>query len=156
MTTPTLKDIAISAELIVNGYDEGFDYKEAQLLAIEVLKEGSASLVDIYTVATEGDIYELLEGSQVADVLKTHSCVGLITTGWASPLAEGESETSPEVAPSKHPARRRVRLVIVANQEGVESVLRFSDDPTEIVTDDGRATGSLSVALGEAIKRKGK
>ena len=113
-------------------------------------------MVDIYTVATEGDIYELLEGSQVADVLKTHSCVGLITTGWASPLAEGESETSPEVAPSKHPARRRVRLVIVANQEGVESVLRFSDDPTEVITDDGRATGSLSVALGEAIKRKGK
>ena len=149
--TPTLKEVALSTELIVHGYKKGFGYSEAQLLAIEQLKEGSATLVDVVTTDTNRDIYDLLEGNGVADILKTHSFVGLVTTGWASPL---DKEQEP-IQPSKHPERQRVRLVIVANKKGVCSVVRFKGKD-EVVVDEGNATGSLNDALLKAIKRKGK
>lgn len=149
--TPTLKEVALSTELIVHGHRKGFGYSEAQLLAIEQLKEGSATLVDVFTTDTNKDIYDLLEGNGVANILKTHSFVGLVTTGWASPLEEGQEPTQP----SKDPNRQRIRLVIVANKEGVCSVVRFKDREG-VVVDEGSATGSLNDALLKAIKRKGK
>ena len=149
--TPTLKEVALSTELIVHGYKKGFSYDEAQLLAIEQLKEGSATLVDVITTDTNRDIYDLLEGNAVADILKTHSFVGLITTGWASAIQEGQEP----IRPSKDPNKQRVRLVIVADREGVCSVVRFKDRE-EVVVDEGSATGSLNDALLKAIKRKGK
>ena len=149
--TPTLKEVALSTELIVHGYKKGFGYSEAQLLAIEQLKEGNATLVDVVTTDTNTDIYDLLEGNGVANILKTHNFVGLITTGWASPL---DKEQEP-IQPSKHPERQRVRLVIVANKKGVCSVVRFKGKD-EVVVDEGNATGSLNDALLKAIKRKGK
>lgn len=149
--TPTLKEVALSTELIVHGHKKGFKYDEAQLLAIEQLKEGSATLVDVVTTDTNRDIYDLLEGNGVADILKTHSFVGLVTTGWASAIGEGQEP----IQPSKDPNRQRVRLVIVADREGVCSVVRFKGRE-EVVVDEGSATGSLNDALLKAIKRKGK
>jgi hypothetical protein len=43
--------------------------------------------------------------------------------------------------------------VIVADKDGMASVLRFSDDPDEIITDSGKALGSLADALSEATNR---
>ena len=149
--TPTLKEVALSTELIVHGHKKGFSYPEAQLLAIEQLKEGSATLVDVFTTDTNRDIYDLLEGNGVANILKTHSFVGLITTGWASAIRD---EQEP-IRPSEDPNKQRVRLVIVANKEGVCSVIRFKNG-NEVVVDEGSATGSLNDALLKAIKRKGK
>ena len=149
--TPTLKEVALSTELIVHGHKKGFSYSEAQLLAIEQLKEGSATLVDVVTTDTNRDIYDLLEGNGVADILKTHSFVGLVTTGWASAIGEGQEP----IQPSKDPNRQRVRLVIVADKEGVCSVIRIKGRD-EVVVDEGSATGSLNDALLKAIKRKGK
>ena len=149
--TPTLKEVAISTELIVHGHNKGFRYTEAQLLAIEQLKESNATLVDVFTADTNEDIYDLLEGNGVANVLKTHSFVGLITTGWAAPREENQ----PEIQASKHPDRQRVRLVIVADKENVCSVLRMEGND-EVMVDEGEATGSLNDALRKAIKRKGK
>jgi hypothetical protein len=150
--TPTLKEVAISTELIVHGHKKGFHYKEAQLLAIEQLKEGNATLVDVFTADTNEDIYDLLEGNGVANVLKTHGFVGLITTGWAAPIRH---ESEPEIKASKHPDRQRVRLVIVADKENVCSVVRMENND-EVMVDEGSATGSLNDALRKAIKRKGK
>ena len=150
--TPTLKEVAISTELIVHGHKKGFNYKEAQLLAIEQLKEGNATLVDVFTADTNEDIYDLLEGNGVANVLKTHNFVGLITTGWCAPIRH---ESEPEIQASKHPERQRVRLVIVADKENVCSVLRMEGND-EVMVDEGEATGSLNDALRKAIKRKGK
>ena len=84
--TPTLKEVVLSTELIVHGHKQGFSYGEAQLLAIEQLKEGSATLVYVVTTDTNRDVYDLLEGNGVTNILKTHSFVGLITTGWASAI----------------------------------------------------------------------
>jgi len=149
--TPTLKEVAISTELIVHGHNKGFRYTEAQLLAIEQLKESNATLVDVFTADTNEDIYDLLEGNGVANVLKTHSFVGLITTGWACPRKENQ----PEIQASKHPDRQRVRLVIVADKKNVCSVMR-AEGSDEVIVDEGSATGSLNDALRKAIKRKGK
>jgi hypothetical protein len=40
-----------------------------------------------------------------------------------------------------------VRLVVVVGDAGVGSVLRFADNPDEIVTDPGNAKGSLADAV---------
>ena len=154
MNRPTIREVAISTELIIHGHNRGFTYTEAELLAVEQLKEGNATLVDVFTTRTSGDVYELLEGDNVSQVLETHNFVGLVTTGWASPLNDEKEIWS--VPPSKHPERRRVRLVIVADKGNVCAVIRFSDGDDEVIVDEGSATGSLNDALRKAIKRKRK
>jgi hypothetical protein len=68
----------------------------------------------------------------------------IVTTGWAAPLGP---DGTVDGAPSEHALRRRVRLVVVVADHGVASVLRFADDPDEVVTDPGSATGSLADAI---------
>jgi hypothetical protein len=64
-------------------------------------------------------------------------------------------ESEPEIQASKHPDRQRVRLVIVADEKSVCSVVRL-ENKEEVIVDEGSATGSLNDALRKAIKRKGK
>ena len=133
----------------------GFDLKQAQLIGIEL----SASSENSPTIASQpldasGDVYELLDTTMVADALQAYGYAAVITCGWASPLADdGENN---EVAPSKHPKRRRVRLVIVTDGISITSILRFSDTQDETMVDEGQATGSLADALLQAANRKGK
>jgi len=153
MVTKLIETVATSSEGIIHTQKLGFSIGEAQLLAIECLSDNNASVQDITTVSSNRDVYDLLEGDDVAQVLDTHSYLGVITCGWASPISKNEE---PYEAPSKHPDRRRVRLMLVANRSEVFSVLRFEDNPDEVITDDGKATGSLADALIKAINKKGK
>ena len=57
------------------------------------------------------------------------------------------TDRSTDGAPSEHALRRRVRLVVVVADHGVASVLRFADDPDDIISDPGSATGSLADAI---------
>lgn len=152
MVTKPIETVATSAEGIIHTQKLGFSIGEAQLLAIECLSDGNASVQNITTVGSNRDVYDLLEGDDVAQVLDTHSYLGIITCGWAAPITKNKELKK---APSKHPDRRRVRLMLVANKSEVFSVLRFEDNPDEVITDDGKATGSLADALIKAIKRKG-
>lgn len=103
---------------------------------------------ETFLLATHPDIYELLEDDETREEAKSYSHVAVVTSGWAAPLnAQGEVEG----APSQHPKRRRVRLVVTANKEDVSSVLRFSDDPENVITDPGQATGSLADAIREFV-----
>jgi hypothetical protein len=68
----------------------------------------------------------------------------IVTTGWAAPLDEDGNVNG---APSQHAQRRRVRLTVLVANSGVASVLRFADEPEEVVTDPGSATGSLAEAI---------
>ena len=134
----------------------GFDLKQAQLVGIELT---NASNEYNPTIASQpldasGDVYELLDTTMVADALQAYGYASVITCGWAAPLTD-DAETN-EVAPSKHPKRRRVRLVLVTDGIGITSVLRFSDTQDETMVDEGQATGSLADALLQATKRKGK
>lgn len=93
------------------------------------------------------DVYELLDNvSNSLELIQGYNSFSILTGGWASPIDKDEDAKN-MLAPSKHPMRRRVRLVVTADDDGVASVLRFSDDPTEIVVDGGKARGSLADAV---------
>jgi hypothetical protein len=97
-------------------------------------------------ISENSDIYDLLESDEVATQLdESDLAVLVVTTGWASPRTNDDED---DVRPSEHPKRRRVRLSIYANRLGeVASIIRFEDDPNEITTDEGKATGSLADAI---------
>ena len=103
----------------------------------------------------DSDIYDLLESDEVAKQLEQSDlAVLVVTTGWASPRSK-EKDDEDDVRPSEHPERRRVRLSIYANRLGeVASIIRFEDDPSEIVTDEGSATGSLADAISQLMGGK--
>jgi len=134
----------------------GFDLKQAQLIGVELTAgdEYNQPTVASQPLDASGDVYELLDTTMVADALQAYGYAAVITCGWAAPLADDDENT--EVAPSKHPKRRRVRLVLVTDGISITSVLRFSDTQDETMTDEGQAVGSLADALLRATKRKGK
>jgi hypothetical protein len=83
---------------------------------------------------------------------KRSEYVAIVTCGWAAPIRDNDDDDD-AVAPSQHPERRRVRLVVLASRSSVSSVLRFSDTPDEVVTDAGKATGSLADAIHQLISK---
>ena len=94
-------------------------------------------------LAEHPDVYELLEAPS-SSLGRMFDAVAVVTTGWAAPLGEnGEVQG----APSQHAKRRRVRLTVVVSNQGVASVVRFADEPDDIITDAGSATGSLADAI---------
>jgi hypothetical protein len=76
--------------------------------------------------------------------IRMFDAAAIVTTGWAAPL---RPDGTIEGAPSEHALRRRVRLVVVVADNGVASALRFADEPDEVVTDPGSATGTLAEAI---------
>lgn len=97
-------------------------------------------------VAKAGDVYELLEDRKTLTAIGNADTFSVLTCGWAAPLAKDDNDDD-QVAPSQHPERRRVRLVVTATNSGVASVLRFQDKPNEKTTDEGTARGSLADAI---------
>lgn len=96
-------------------------------------------------IAEHGDVYEMLESVEAQAVALLSDAVVIRTCGWASPISEGDEYEG--VAPSQHPERRRVRLLVCANGTDTASVLRFTDDWDNPVFDEGQATGSLADAV---------
>ena len=96
-----------------------------------------------------GDVYDMLDSKEAKKLATKFGTITIVTAGWAAPL-----DTDEDCVPSKHPQRRRVRLAVTATKNDVASVLRFSDTPDEIVTDEGTARGSLADAIKEIFKTK--
>ena len=141
----TTIDLAKSVEQNLNDYKKlGFEMKQACLYGVDT--DGLIVLGNRHS-----DIYELLDGSEVADLLTVYSHIAVATTGWASPMTD--DETANELPPSEHKDRRRVRLVVVADSNNMASVLRFSDEPDRVITDEGKALGSLADAVMEATNK---
>jgi hypothetical protein len=126
----------------------GFDIKQALLVSVTDGLFG----VHLSAPLTHGDVYELLESEASLELAKRSEYVAIVTCGWAAPIREGDDDDD-AVAPSQHPARRRVRLVVLASRTSVSSVLRFSDTPDEVVTDAGKASGSLADAIHQLISK---
>lgn len=140
----TFTDNAVKAESQLNEKGLGFSLDSARLYSVNTDLNGELSL----TLACQHpDIYDLLEADEATAVARVSDFIGLVTTGWAAPLNNGQ----PEGAPSEHPQRRRVRLFVLANAEKVTSVVRFQDDESEIVIDEGQATGSLADAIQQLV-----
>lgn len=93
-----------------------------------------------------GDVYELLESVKTK---AKYNHYAVFTCGWASPINKDQDKMNDQVAPSQHPERRRVQLVLVTSRKGKQaSAMRFDND-TELVTDDGNARGSLAEAFAD-------
>lgn len=105
--------------------------QDGEKLKCEVIKKGS-------------DVYELMENLDDLKVSKAFDYLSIITWGWAAPL---KSNGEIDGAPSCHPERRRVKLIISGSSDEkglIGSALTFSDSPENTIFDFGDATGSLS------------
>ena len=141
----TTLELAKSVEQNLNDYKKlGFHMDKACLYGVD--GEGLIVLCD-----KNGDVYELLEDGCIPDYLTVYSHIAVATTGWASPIKDDDEDN--DLPPSQHKDRRRVRLVVLADKDGMASVLRFSDEPDRVITDEGKALGALADALMEATNR---
>ena len=105
--------------------------------------------IDIKDIAQHPDVYMLIDqlndDKRLANNSFDYFC--LLTTGWAAPLNEDGEVRG---APSKHPERKRVSLLITAdlnNNNDIISAIKFHDDEADLVFDYGQATGSLAEAI---------
>jgi len=102
----------------------------------------------IRILTRDGDAYEALEMVADKHLKEWELGIGIITTGWASPVG---ADGNPDGVPSEHPLRRRVRLVsCVDKAKRMASSLRFADEPNDLITDES-GQGSLANALTTAI-----
>jgi len=147
MKTATEK-LAIKAEAqldyIHNDHKESYNLPHASLWVLN----DSGNMV---CRQTNTDVYELLLGELTVKMVEGYDFFAILTCGWAAPLSDGD-----DVVPSKSKNRRRVRLMVGADYNGVASVLRFEDTPDEIVCDAGQARGSLADAVVGLFKDKQK
>lgn len=123
-----------------------FDSGRAALFSVKIV---NGEVKDVIREMEAGDIYQMLESSTARKVMKDSKTVMVATCGWAAPIDDDDDDM---VAPSQHPRRRRVRLMSLVDSKGVASVLRFKDEPDNIIEDDGVAHGSLAEALLELRK----
>ena len=117
-----------------------FDLDHARLYGVNLRGDD----LQLSFVLEHGDIYQLLDVPE-SSCARMFDAAALVTCGWAAPIADGEA--GPERAPSEHPQRRRVRLVVVVGDAGVASVLRFADDADSPIVDAGQAKGPLAEAV---------
>lgn len=143
-------EVAERAEKVLNDeINYGYDSKQAVLFAVVSSLNDTITLTEI---SKNGDVYELLNDKASVKALADYDQVLVATCGWAAPVGDDADD---EIAPSVHPKRRRVRLACFLCDDGVASVLRFSDTPDETVTDEGNARGSLADAL-EKLRKKAR
>ncbi|NBO58577.1 MAG: hypothetical protein EBU73_06525 [Chitinophagia bacterium] len=124
--------------------------ENAKAYGITVNEDG----LQIKDIAQNADVYmlidELIDDKRLANVSFNYFC--LLTTGWAAPLDENGEVSG---APSKHPERRRVSLLVTADMNdktNIISAIKFhGDDDDEIVFDYNQATGSLAEAINDLL-----
>jgi hypothetical protein len=130
------------------------DYKDEWFLESASIWVGTTSDKHMIQVVNHPDIYSMLEDRTTVQAIKGHDFFTVLTCGWAAALDESTSPDGEEIVPSENPKRRRIRLLIGADATGVASVLRFQDNPDEIITDTGQARGSLADAVWELLNDK--
>lgn len=104
--------------------------------------------LEMKPMANHPDVYMLIDSLNDDKILANTSFdyFALLTTGWAAPL---DSDGNVDGAPSKHPERRRVSLLITVdadNNNSIVSAIKFADDDN-VIFDYGGATGSLAEAV---------
>ena len=145
----TMKKAVITEQKLHDDNRYPFDSGRAALFSVKIVK---GEVKDLVREMESPDIYHLLGSSTARKVMKDSKTVMVATCGWAAPIDDDDDDM---VAPSQHPRRRRVRLMSLVDSKGVASVLRFKDDPNNIIEDNGAAQGSLAEALLE-LREAGK
>lgn len=105
-------------------------------LLYKINKDNSTTLI-----SAAADVYDLLD-KKIS--IKNSYGILLHTCGWAAPLSDQGTVDGP---PSQNPQRRRVALICCVTDQGAGSALSFNDNPFDIVTDPGSATGTLAEAI---------
>lgn len=140
----SLKDVAANMDLFFESVGIGNDLKEAEIWGVYETEQG----LDKVLSDSGKDIYALLATRTLAQTLHYNDYAVVVTCGWASQNMDSD------LPPSQQKDRKRVRLIVVTDKNGVmSSVIRIqgNDEP---VFDDGEASGSLADAIKEAVKRK--
>ena len=135
-------DIAVGVESKIHQLIDTFELSGARLYGVNCAGR-PVDEPNMCFLAQHADVYELLEAPS-SGLARMFDAAAIVTTGWAAPLSP---EGKVEGAPSEHALRRRVRLAVVVADNGVASVLRFADEPDDVITDPGSATGSLADAI---------
>ena len=126
-----------------------FHLDSARLYGVNIGPHAGTDELMLSFILENGDIYDLLDTPESA-CARLFDAAALVTCGWAAPLPashDDESDDTTLTAPSEHPERRRVRLVVVVSDSGVGSVLRFEDDDEHPILDAGAARGPLADAV---------
>ena len=127
--------------------ESAFHLDCARLYGVNVGAHAGTDELMLSFVLEHGDIYHLLDTPESA-CARLFDAAALVTCGWAAPVSDEDGgEDSQLRAPSEHPERRRVRLVVVVGDTGVGSVLRFEDDADNPIYDAGAARGPLAEAI---------
>ena len=124
-----------------------FDTDETKAVAYGISWSDEKESLECKVISSHADIYDLIENLSGFSNVNSFDYLSIITWGWAAPL---DSAGNIDGAPSKHPQKRRVKLIISGSnaEKGlIGSVLNFSDQPDEPVFDYGDATGSLNDAF---------
>ena len=126
----------------------GFHFAAARLYGIVVndplgLVDDRGQAARSSFIDESADVYELLGGS-AGVVARSFDAAAVVTAGWAAPMADDGSMTH---RASRHPLRRRVRAVAVVDDAGVASLIRFEDDPGQVIGQPTRGSGDLVDAL---------
>jgi len=140
MNNITSAEIAEAVEATIQN-EVGFQMDAARIYGVTM----NGTEPEVGAFAESQDIYDLLESGDAELIAIVSDFVAVATSGWAAPVEDDG------VAPSQHPERRRVRLTIIANTDGVASVLRFQDDD-EVIVDNGNAHGSLAQAVNRLLR----
>jgi hypothetical protein len=95
-----------------------------------------------YLLGSNPNPYELLEETERPSYI---NAVALVMVGYASP----HNPESPNVRPSQHPERMRVRIVTMKTIDGFANIMRREDDPDEFQDLGGDGQGAICDALNE-------
>lgn len=142
MTRNYLEELALEIlQQTKHDHADPFDLRNARLFSISALHSRRL-------LTETSDLY-----IGISSIPCLHSTIGedpmvaVETCGYAAPADDSS------LAPSKHPNRRRVRLVIVANREGdLGSAMIFSDEPQNPITSPS-GVGMLADQLSDAMRR---
>jgi len=130
-----------------------FDLEAAHIYGVEVFPGERPMMIP---VAEHPDIYTMLDSSTVAEDISPYSMFAIVTTGWAAPITD-VTDVEDGLPPSKHPKRRRVRVLILVEQETdkIMTSLRFGDSDEVIYNEERDGAGSLMDAV-ESLMRTAK
>jgi hypothetical protein len=140
----TLREVdQFVAQRVESEYEDSFNLGSALLFAVDYVR---GEVPAIQKVAQHEDIYMMLE--DISNAVKLwnigYNGFAVVTTGWAAPIRGDDDED--EIAPSKHPERRRVRLMSMSHSGKMGSSIRFTDEES-VTYDEGNAKGSLASAM---------
>lgn len=151
MKTISSSDFEKVVENVHNNIPYGFDSNEARIYGVFILENNE---IQYEQIGSSPDIYDLIfDLTNNPDEIKSYDMFTIGTCGWAAPIKDDE-DTDEMMAPSRHPERRRVRLLSNTHSTGlVGSSIQFQDDIDSPVFDYGDAKGALQEAILELFNK---